>query len=358
MQGTVSKVTLPGEMYERSGRWWWRVQLPGEDKTKARPLKPNGAKAAASDRDTAEQLAVEMWEDAVRAEGAKQITLQCTGKVERLKAQFLDKVRQLTEIVESAKGKAEAEAQARAEAEARLDSMVQAAGQQTQDTGPDEAGTATHQELPAPRPTEAPPCTEATSLAGVPAMPPGQAPGSPSVPNTPQTCPPPPPASSPAQEQEQDAPALTAQHRHNGEDTPRTIPQVPICPPKPTEPVEDIVRTAPCSDATETTHTTRPTPPPAAPSSKPGTVRPNGPDHPTGVRPNGLLATQTQRVGSETPAPVAPVQTGTCECCGAADIATANLTPIDSGQLLCTECLTALRTDIARIEAAVGFQDY
>lgn len=40
---------LPGSLYQRNRRWWWKVQLPGEDKPKARPLKPIGSRYAMTD---------------------------------------------------------------------------------------------------------------------------------------------------------------------------------------------------------------------------------------------------------------------------------------------------------------------
>lgn len=130
------RVTLPGEVYQRAGRWWWRVRLPGEDKARARPLKTPGMKAAASDLDAAEKVALETWEQAVKQEGARQITIECSQKVERLKAQFLDKVRHLTEICETANARAETEARARAETEARLNTMLRAGAQRTEGGGP------------------------------------------------------------------------------------------------------------------------------------------------------------------------------------------------------------------------------
>lgn len=44
------KNSLPGTIYARNGRYWWKVQLPGEDKPIARPLKNIGAKFATTDR--------------------------------------------------------------------------------------------------------------------------------------------------------------------------------------------------------------------------------------------------------------------------------------------------------------------
>ena len=40
---------LPGTIYLNKNRWWWKVQLPGEDKIKARPLKPIGSRYATTD---------------------------------------------------------------------------------------------------------------------------------------------------------------------------------------------------------------------------------------------------------------------------------------------------------------------
>lgn len=118
-------IALPGEFYQRADRWWWRVKLPGENRAKARPLKPDGAKTAAADRETAARIAFEMWEQAVREHAVRQIRLESTEKIERLKAQFLDKVRYFTELVETANAKIEAETKARAEAEAKLARMAQ-----------------------------------------------------------------------------------------------------------------------------------------------------------------------------------------------------------------------------------------
>ena len=150
-----SRVALPGDMYQRTGQWWWRVRLPGEDKAKARPLKETGAREATSDRNTAEKIAIAMWEHAVMQYGTRQVAFEYTAKVERLKAQFLDKVRQLTEIVNSATAKAEAEVQARAEAEAKLNALLQAAGQRDA-SRPAETPAAAQE--PAPIETSVPVC--------------------------------------------------------------------------------------------------------------------------------------------------------------------------------------------------------
>jgi DNA polymerase III delta prime subunit len=51
---------LPGSLYQRNGRWWWKVQLPGEEKTKARPLKPIGSRYATTDYAVAAECAKQL----------------------------------------------------------------------------------------------------------------------------------------------------------------------------------------------------------------------------------------------------------------------------------------------------------
>lgn len=59
------KVKLPGSIYKNKNRWWWSVKLPAEDKIRARPLKPVGARFATTDRNVAEEVAREMWQRAL-----------------------------------------------------------------------------------------------------------------------------------------------------------------------------------------------------------------------------------------------------------------------------------------------------
>lgn len=118
--GETLRVTLPGKAYQRGNRWWWCVKLPGEEKARSRPLKAQEAKVAVSDRKAAEAAALEIWEQAVREQAEKQTRAESSQTIARLKAQFLDKVRHFTKVVESANAKAQAEARARAEAEAKL----------------------------------------------------------------------------------------------------------------------------------------------------------------------------------------------------------------------------------------------
>jgi hypothetical protein len=51
---------LPGSLYQRNGRWWWKVRLPGEDKIKARPLKPVGSRYATTDYAVAAECAKQL----------------------------------------------------------------------------------------------------------------------------------------------------------------------------------------------------------------------------------------------------------------------------------------------------------
>ena len=52
-----NKNSLPGTIYLNGSRYWWKVQLPGENKPKARPLKPLGANFATTDYSTAIEIA-------------------------------------------------------------------------------------------------------------------------------------------------------------------------------------------------------------------------------------------------------------------------------------------------------------
>lgn len=127
---TEGQVTLPGHLYQEAGQWWWRTKLPGEERERVRPVRVPGTDGIACDWDAAEKVAVEMWGQAAARHGARDVAVECEQKVERLKAQFLDKVRQLTEIVESANAKAQAEAKARLELEERLKAAIQTRDQQ------------------------------------------------------------------------------------------------------------------------------------------------------------------------------------------------------------------------------------
>ena len=65
MAKNTNKLNLPGTIYLNKKRWWWKVQLPGEDIPKAYPLKPVGAKFATTDRNVAIECAKTIWAKAI-----------------------------------------------------------------------------------------------------------------------------------------------------------------------------------------------------------------------------------------------------------------------------------------------------
>ena len=135
-------VTLPGRIYRKKNRWWWSVKLPGEQKVKPRALKPPGSRFATTDRDVAEQIALEMWQLAIRADiettvraEAEQKTKSHTDEIARVKAEatetiaklraeFADQIKAHSDAAARAEEKAKAEAAARTEAEAKLNEIL------------------------------------------------------------------------------------------------------------------------------------------------------------------------------------------------------------------------------------------
>jgi len=67
----AQRAGLPGSIYLNKNRYWWKVQLPGEDRPLARPLKPVGARFAASDPQVALEVAKTMYQQALFAEAAR-----------------------------------------------------------------------------------------------------------------------------------------------------------------------------------------------------------------------------------------------------------------------------------------------
>ena len=63
---------LGGTIYLNKSRYWWKVQLPGEEKAKARPLKSVGSKFATNDCNVAIEVAKMIWEQAVFSTECKQ----------------------------------------------------------------------------------------------------------------------------------------------------------------------------------------------------------------------------------------------------------------------------------------------
>jgi len=114
-------VTLPGRLYQRGNRWWWQVKLPGDDRTRARPL---GDGVAADDLEGARSAALELWERALTQAAAARARSEADQTIAKLKAQFLQKVRDFSQVVETTRARLEAETQARAEAESRLRTLA------------------------------------------------------------------------------------------------------------------------------------------------------------------------------------------------------------------------------------------
>ncbi len=121
-------VPLPGTLRPQGHNgdrgWWWEVKLPGEEQAKLRPLKPKNAEAPTEDLDTARSLALEMWQQAYAATVERRIKSETSQTIAKLKAQFLEKVRDFSQVVETTKARLEAETQARAEAEAKVRALA------------------------------------------------------------------------------------------------------------------------------------------------------------------------------------------------------------------------------------------
>jgi hypothetical protein len=267
------------------------VALPGEEKAKARPLTPEGAKTAAQDWETAEKTAFELWERAVQEHAARQAKLESTEKIERLKAQFLDKVRHFTELVETANAKVEAEAAARAEAEAKLAQIANGMAPES--------------------PTQ-------NSALGSPFQ---------------------------AMNHRQDADATGEPGLEPVRQTPKTgkqeaIPPTDTMPAAVQPPSRRLDTCAPQESAPGDSEQVER----AERAALSGLIAPADDREPRREQP-------AAREAMAAPIEPQPVETGICECCGAAGIARACLQRIDSGQSLCPRCLAALRSDIARIES-------
>jgi integrase len=60
-----ARTSLPGSIYLNKKRYWWKVQLPGETKAKARPLRPVGSKFATTDYNVAFEVATNIWQESI-----------------------------------------------------------------------------------------------------------------------------------------------------------------------------------------------------------------------------------------------------------------------------------------------------
>jgi integrase len=80
---------LPGSLYQRNGRWWWRVKLPGEKDYKARPLIQLGGKHAyKGDKAVAVEIAKALYHLAI-FKSSSENTPKLDGTISGLAAAFL-----------------------------------------------------------------------------------------------------------------------------------------------------------------------------------------------------------------------------------------------------------------------------
>ena len=83
----AKNIELPGCLYKRGDRWYWKVQLPGEPRFKIRPMIPTGGRYATKEYHTAEKIAQDML---LRAAGNVAKTKNCyNGRMATLVALYL-----------------------------------------------------------------------------------------------------------------------------------------------------------------------------------------------------------------------------------------------------------------------------
>lgn len=115
------KVALPGQMYQKKGRWWWKVRLPGEPRVRARALRPEGARFGAKTGKVAEEVACEMWrratEAAGEARGRAELKAESERKIARARAECREKIAASESALAEAERKLEVESNLRIEAE-------------------------------------------------------------------------------------------------------------------------------------------------------------------------------------------------------------------------------------------------
>jgi len=117
-------------MYQKNGRWWWKVRLPGESRVRERALKPEGARFAAKTRKVAEKVAGEMWRLSIEAEAQSKVRAELKEQTERknakVKSEFREKIDQCTGALEDAEARTRAEAALKAEAQQEARSNAEA----------------------------------------------------------------------------------------------------------------------------------------------------------------------------------------------------------------------------------------
>ena len=123
MTNESPQVHLPGRIFRRGSRWWWKVQLPGEARPRGRALKPEGARLATTDRRAAQEIAFAMWQEAIRTETEARMKMQEAAKVQQLRAKLEEKSKALANLMDRARARVKAETAARAKLEAELNRL-------------------------------------------------------------------------------------------------------------------------------------------------------------------------------------------------------------------------------------------
>jgi len=114
---------LPGRVYRRQGRWWWNVQLPGEESPRSRALKPDGSRCATTDRQRADEIAFTLWQEALQAQAKAVARGEEAVRIQQLRLHFREKMKALSDVIASAEARAEAETAERARLEVKLNSL-------------------------------------------------------------------------------------------------------------------------------------------------------------------------------------------------------------------------------------------
>jgi len=71
------RATLPGTIYKKKDRWWWRVRLPGQDRIRHRSLRLEGSRVGTKSRKQAGQIALRLWEEALMTEAKTGLGKAC-----------------------------------------------------------------------------------------------------------------------------------------------------------------------------------------------------------------------------------------------------------------------------------------
>ena len=251
------KVGLPGDLYQKNNRWWWKVKLPGKRRLKERGLKPKGARFATTDRAEGEAIAVAMWESAIRKEVQAEARAKARAKADAAAKELARLESEAAETVARMKSKVvEMIGNAKAECERKVQLSDEAVAQAREALKAESERRAQAEELAK---AEAERRVRAEELAQ---------------------------AESERRAQAEELASMEADRRIQAEER-ATV-----------------------------------------------EMEPTGPDEPgQAAEAEAKLEEVLGGAGG----------TGTCDCCGKADVPADELSVIDSGQFLCAECLAALR---------------